>query len=178
MCIRDSLISLASIQYDDGTSSGSIPASKVSIVENYDTSSVLGAKIGYGTGKNDIILFNRNDSASMSAAGVTTNAKEVSLLGIENSVITEGFGASDVSTLTYANGTLIESASKVSVTADYRSSGVMTYVVSADSAQTVKVYAGTAPAGITVNGVSATFTMEGDLAVLSLAKGQSTIVIQ
>lgn len=172
------LISLASIQYDDGTSSGSIPASKVSIVENYDTSSVLGAKIGYGTGKNDIILFNRNDSASMSAAGVTTNAKEVSLLGIENSVITEGFGASDVSTLTYANGTLIESASKVSVTADYRSSGVMTYVVSADSAQTVKVYAGTAPAGITVNGVSATFTMEGDLAVLSLAKGQSTIVIQ
>ena len=172
------LISLATIQYGDGSSSGSIPASQIEILENYDTASVLGAKIGYAAGKNDIILFNRSDSASMSAADVITDAKESSILGVENTVITEGFGASDVTTLTFAGSKLFEAASKASVAADFRTSGTTTYEVASDTAQTVKVYAEGVPASITVNGETASFTMDGSLAVISVTKGQNTIVIQ
>lgn len=163
------LISCSTIVLDTGNGLGE---SAVQITESYDTDSVLGAKIAYNAAKSDIVLFNRG-TETVSAGDVQTDAKQASVLGVGNGVITEGFTATDATSVLYGATTLLAADSPVSVVADYRSG--VTYEVSTETEQTVKLYAGQNISNVMVNGQSANYTVEGEMLVVTLTAGAHTI---
>lgn len=89
------------------------------ILESYDTESVLGATIRYGTVLNDTIISNRG-TGTITAGGITTDGAQASVLGIYESDIKEGFAIVDGTSLKYGDLVLMSSNGPINLSADYR----------------------------------------------------------
>ena len=166
------LISVSSIIFSSGQTLGSSP---IYAEEVYDTDKVLGAKIFHTEYNSDIVLMNRS-TGSFTAGGVTTNAKHASIIGLMADGYMEGFAATDATSMVYNGTTLLKATDSVSVAADFR--GTATYEVTTETAQTVKLYAGSGILGATVDGKKVDITTENGMAVLSLSAGTHTVVLK
>ena len=108
-------------------------AEKVTVAETYDDENVLGAKINYSGDLCDIVMFNRTD-ALVSAGLLSTDAKQASVLGLSGNVITEGFAATDATTLVYDGLTLFEAEKALNIVRDATG-----WTITSAEAQTVKL---------------------------------------
>lgn len=150
----------------------SAPSSAISVQESYDTSSVLGAKVGYAAGASDVILFNRGTS-SISAGGVNTDAKQATVMGVIDNAITEGFAATGVTKLTFNGNTLIEARKPVDISMDY-TRGAATVEVHSAVTQTIKV----SLSGRKYNINEKNAYIEGDMLLLKVVAGKNTFALE
>lgn len=166
------LISVSSIIFSSGQSLGSSP---IYTEEVYDNNQVLGAKIFHTEYNSDIVLLNRG-TGSFTAGGVTTDAKQASIIGLMADGYMEGFAAYNATSMTFNGTALLKAADPISVAADFR--GKASFTVTTETAQTVKLYAGSGILSATVDGKSVTMTTENGMAVLSLSAGTHTVVLK
>lgn len=165
------LISVASIIFSSGQSLGSSPiyAEKV-----YDTDDVLGARIFHTEYNSDIVLLNRG-AGSFTAGGITSDAKQASVIGLMTDGYMEGYAATNATSMVFNGTTLLKASKPVSVAADFR--GTAAFTVITETAQTVKLYAGDGILGATVDGKSVRITTESGMAAVALSAGTHTVVL-
>ena len=166
------LISASSIIFSSGQSLGSSP---IYTEEVYDNKNVLGAKIFHTEYNSDIVLLNRG-TGSFTAGGVTTDAKQASIIGLMADGYMEGFAASNATSMAYNGKTLLKATKPITVSADFR--GKASFNVTTETAQTVKLYAGDGIVSATVDGKSVKITTENGMAVLSLSAGTHTVELK
>jgi len=90
----------------------------VYVTEAYDTASVLGATIRYGTVLSDVVLFNRGN-ATVSGGTLVTNASQAAAMGVHSGNITEGYSMVNGTTMSFGNQTLISANGTMSMAVDY-----------------------------------------------------------
>lgn len=147
----------------------------VQISEKYDTDSVLGARITYMEGKQDLVLFNRG-TGEASTPDIVMNAKNATVLGITKKAF-EGFGAVDATKLSYKGEVLLESQGAISVVADYSDKKNSFFELNSSVSQTVKLYVPYKAKAVVIGGQSAVFTQHGNLLSISVAAGNSSVVV-
>lgn len=109
------ICSIGGITLDTGESMGE---GTVKVVEEYNEGDLLGATIAYGTVLSDVVLFNRGTN-EISAAGVTTNGQQASILALYEGDISEGYAVTDGTYLKYGDVVLVSAESSVSIAMDY-----------------------------------------------------------
>ena len=166
------LISASSIIFSSGQTLGDSP---IYAEEVYDNEQVLGAKIFHTAFNKDIVLMNRGTS-TFTAGGVTSDAKQASIIGLMEDGYMEGFAATNATTLSFNGTKLLQAGAPVSVAADFR--GTASYTVVSETAQTVKLYAGNGILSATVDGKAVNITVENGMAVLPLEAGTHTVVLK
>lgn len=166
------LISASSLIFSSGQSLGS---SAIYTEEVYDNEQVLGAKIFHSEHNSDIVLLNRGTGA-FTAGGVTTDAKQASIIGLMADGYMEGFAASNAAMMTFNGKTLLQTSDPVTVSADFRGKAV--YQITTNKAQTVKLYAGTGLLSVFVDGECVDYTAENGTVSLAVPAGTHTVMLK
>lgn len=109
------ICSVGSITLDTGEGIGDGP---LKILEEYNEGDLLGARIGYGTVLNDVVVFNRG-TGEISASGLTTNGQQASVIGLNGDDIAEGYAVTKGTSLKYGDVVLMTAEGPVSVAVDY-----------------------------------------------------------
>ena len=109
------ICSVGSITLDTGEGIGEGP---LTILEEYNEGDLLGARIGYGTVLNDVVVYNRG-TGEISASGLTTNGQQASVIGLKGKDIAEGYAVTKGTSLKYGDVVLMTSEGPVSVAVDY-----------------------------------------------------------
>lgn len=154
---------------------GGLGDAHTQITQTFDTETVLGAEISYAEDLNDIILFNRG-TGSITAGGVTTDAKQASILAISGSKMSEGFAVTGATTLSHSYQNLFTATKALNMVADY-TGDVATFDIDSPEAQTVKLYADRNVASVKVGNSAAKFTKEGNLIVVEIPAGESVVTL-
>lgn len=130
------LISVGNIKFGDESDA---PTNPITVLETYDTVDYLGSKLDNSAGVEDLILFRRSSNPkNVTVEDLTTDASQVSLLGIEDGSITEGFAAVGVTSLVYNGTTWFTSESPVNVFLDLRD-GYARYTIDSAVSQSVTI---------------------------------------
>ena len=108
----------------------------VQVSQNIDDANALGAVVDYAADAHDLILFNRTAS-SISEANASTDAKQISLVGVKADGSMEGIGMNSGSNVAYNGRSLITSTAAVSLYMDYTSN---TLTVNSQSDADVTVF--------------------------------------
>ena len=120
----------------------------IKIAQTIDEPDVLGAKISYTAGENDIVLFKRSEAEIENSLGVSTDAKQVSLVGLKKNGSLDGIGVNYATSLHYQNKSLFKSTEPVSAYVDYQNG---TITIQADKTSEVTYRSG--------NGRGTTYTV-------------------
>jgi hypothetical protein len=166
------LISVASITF--GTDRG-LPENSIYTEEVYDTDKVLGAKIHHSENNVDIVLHNRG-TGKITAGGVTTNGEQTTIIGLMEDGYMEGFTVVAGTSLVFNGKTLMKSASAATVSADFR--GKAKYAVTTAKAQSISLYAPYEIVGATVDGESVKYSVDGNVAKVSVPAGTHTVQLK
>jgi len=166
------LISVASIAF--GTDRG-LPENSIYTEEVYDTDKVLGAKIHHSDNNVDIVLHNRG-TGKITAGGVTTNGEQTTIIGLMEDGYMEGFTLVAGTSLVFNGKTLMKSSSAATVSADFR--GKAKYAVTTEKAQSISLYAPYEIVGATVDGESVKYSVDGNVAKISVPAGTHTVELK
>ena len=151
-----------------------VPETKdLAVTEVIDNEEALAGMINYKDNKFDFLMWNRTEGAA-TAGLMNTDAQQASVLGIIDGAITEGFAATDATTLVYDGKVLFLAEKKVDIVAS--SSG---WQITADAAQTVQLTA-IAPEldyVVTVNGEAVDAKIENGLLTLAIEAGETKIAL-
>lgn len=149
--------------------------SDINVDKVYDDDSLLGAVISYKENLQDIIVHNRI-SNTITADDLTTNGKQVSLLGVSAGKVTEGFAAISASALTYGDQVLLSAANPLSVAADYTGETVY-YQVNSTNEQKISLYVDGAVQQVMIGGQPAAFEPSVNMFTLTVPAGESVVVV-
>ena len=166
------LISMSSVIF---RTNKSLTPSPIYTQEVYDTDKVLGAKIYHNEVNSDIVLFNRG-TGKVSAGGVTTDAKQATIIGLMADGYLEGFAATDATALVLNDKTLMKAAGRITVSADFR--GKASFTVSSETAQKISLYAPYEILGATVDGTVVECTVADGMATLSVPAGTHNVALK
>ena len=149
------------------------PAKDLYVTETFDTPEALGALVNYIDNKYDMLMWNRTEGAA-TAGLLNTDAQQASVLGLIDGKVTEGFAATDATTLTYDGKVMFVSEKDVDIVA----SNTGWQVISAE-AQTVKLTAVESEYDyvVTVNGETVDTKIENGILTVALAAGETTVAV-
>ena len=151
-----------------------VPESKDLIVtEVVDNETALAGMINYIDNKYDFLMWNRT-TGSATAGLLNTDAQQASVLGLVEGVITEGFAATDATTLVYDGKVLFVAEQKVDIVASNAG-----WQIIADTAQTVKLTAIASESDyvVTVNGEKVDAKIVDGVLEVSVEAGETTIAV-
>ncbi len=166
------LISVASITF--GTER-EMPDHPIYTQEVYDTDKVLGAKIFHTVNNYDIVLHNRQ-TGKITAGGVTTTGEQAAIIGVMEDGYMEGFTVVAGTSLVFNGKTLVKSTSAATVSADFR--GKAQYAVTTEKEQSISLYVPYEVVGATVDGKSVKYSVDGNVAKVSVPAGTHTVALQ
>ena len=149
------------------------PANDVVITEVIDNDDALAGMINYKDNKFDFLMWNRTQGAA-TAGLLNTDAQQASVLGLIEGAITEGFAATNATTMTYDGKVLFLAEKKVNIVAS--STG---WQIIADEAQTVQLTA-VAPDldyAVTVNGEAVDTKIENGILTIAVEAGETAIAV-
>ena len=152
-----------------------VPVSNdMEVVEVIDNEAVIAGMVNYIENKFDFLMWNRTDGA-VTAGLMNTDGKQASVLGLVDSSITEGFAATNATTLTYDSKVLFVAEKKVDIVASNTG-----WQITTSEAQTVKLTA-IAPEldyAVTVNDETIDTKIENGILTIALSAGDSHIAIE
>jgi len=161
---------------------------------------MLGAAISYGTVLSDLVLFNRG-TKTISAGKLSSNGKQISVLGLYNDEITEGYSVTDGTSMKYGDLELMSADGPVSVAVDFTFARlpvkntddekelelhedfdidvpVINVSASAEQARKVTIYVGKdAPYTATINGETVESSYSDNMLTLTVPEGVHEIKI-
>ncbi len=165
----DNLISVSAITF---ATERTMPDSPIYTQEVYDTDKVLGAKIFHTVNNSDIVLHNRT-TGKITGGGVTTTGEQAAIIGLMEDGYMEGFTVINGNSLVFNGKTLMTSNSKATVSADFR--GKAQYAVTTEKEQSISLYAPYEIVGATVDGKSVKYSVDGNVAKVSVPAGTHTV---
>ena len=145
----------------------------IEVTEVYDTAEALGGLINYIENKYDMLMWNRTTGAA-TAGKLNTDGQQASVLGIIDGAITEGFAATDATTLVYDGKVLFLAEKDVDIVASDTGWQILT-----DEAQTIQLTA-IAPEldyVVTVNGEPVDTKIENGLLTMAIEAGETKIAL-
>ena len=149
------------------------PVKDLIVTETYDNDEVLGALVNYTDNKFDLLMFNRTEGAA-TAGKLNTDAQQASVLGLVEGVITEGFAATNATTMTYDGKVLFTAEKDVDIVASTQG-----WMVISDEAQTLKLSAveGELDYVVTVNGEAVETKIANGELVVAVEAGETNIAV-
>jgi hypothetical protein len=168
----DNLISVSAITF---ATERTMPESAIYTQEVYDTDKVLGAKIFHTVNNYDIVLHNRS-TGKITAGGVTTTGEQAVIIGVMEDGYMEGYTLVAGTSLVFNGKTLVKSSSAATVAADFR--GKAQYAVTTEKDQSISLYAPYEIVGATVDGKSVKYSVDGNIAKVSVPAGTHTVQLK
>ena len=165
----DNLISVSAVTF---ATERAMPDHPIYTQEVYDTDKVLGAKIFHTVNNYDIVLHNRT-TGKITAGGVTTTGEQAAIIGLMEDGYMEGFTVVAGTSLAFNGKTLMKSTSAATVSADFR--GKAKYAVTTAKDQSISLYAPYEIVGATVDGKSVKYSVDGNVAKVSVPAGTHTV---
>ena len=151
-----------------------IPESNdMEVVEVIDTKEAIAGLVNYIDNKFDFLMFNRTNGAA-TAGLMNTDAQQASVLGLINGAITEGFAATNATTLVYNGKVLFLAEKKVDIVASNTG-----WQIRSEEAQTVQLTAISPELDyvITVNGETTDATIENGILTVAVDPGETDISV-
>jgi len=149
------------------------PADDVVVTEIIDNAEALAGMLNYKDNKFDFLMWNR--TAGTATAGLlNTDAQQASVLGLIEGIITEGFAATNATTMTYDGKVLFLAEKKLNIVA----SGNGWQIIS-DEAQTVQLTAVESEYDyvVTVNGEEVETKIENGVLTVAVEAGETTVAV-
>ena len=149
------------------------PANDVVVTEVIDNAEALAGMLNYKDNKFDFIMWNRTNGAA-TAGLLNTDAKQASVLGLIDGVITEGFAATAATTATYNGKVLFLAEKKVDIVASNTG-----WQIIADAAQTVQLTAIESEYDyvVIVNGEEVETKIENGILTVAIEAGETAIAV-